>query len=140
MSFLPLFGLLGAIYGRIWTDMAGYQTDFGITFKTSMNKIVRSRRDCEHLDQLMDVRTDGHAISCEDASKKSYTHTLSRSMLVQMQAAKTPRVILEGGGDCDISEVNNRLSFMDSYQQHLFQKTALHIFGTANLDTFCEQN
>jgi len=48
-------------------------------------------------------------------------------------------VILEGGGDCDVNQLNNRLFFMDTYQQHLFEKTAVHVFGTANVDTFCEQ-
>ena len=57
----------------------------------------------------------------------------------QMMGAKTRRVILEGGGDCDVNQLNNRLSFMDSYQQHLFQKTAVKVFGTANMDTFYEQ-
>lgn len=57
----------------------------------------------------------------------------------QLQVAQLPHVVLEGSGDCNICELNNRISFLEAYQPHLFQKTAVHIFGTANLDTFYEQ-
>merc|ERR1719228_1418416 len=51
----------------------------------------------------------------------------------QLLTARQPRAVLEGGGDCKIAELNNRHSFLEAYQAHLFKKTAYHIFGTTNL-------
>jgi len=84
--------------------------------------------------------TDGVAlISPPPVTLDTPSSDIQLSLAQQLQAAQLPRVILEGCGDCNIGELNNQLSFLEAYQPHLFQKTSVHIFGTANLDTFYEQ-
>lgn len=121
--------------GRSTTSNASGDNSKMSTTDTTRMSSLQSEMPSE-----MPSTTDGVAlISPPPITLNAPSSEAELTLTQQLRAAKCRPVILEGGGDCDVNQLNNRLFFMDTYQQHLFEKTAVHVFGTANVDTFCEQ-
>jgi len=124
--------------GRRWRNARRRSTST-VSEESKMSTTDTTMRSS--LQSEMPSTTDGLAlISPSPITLNTPSSEAELTLTQQLRASKYPRLILEGGGDCGVNQLNNRLYFMDTYQQHIFQKTAVHVFGTTNLETFYEQN